>query len=222
MHGWMTGTWKSAREGAKAIGALAPRPSKRHVARLLDPLDGRHRRLPIISSVRPAVPSPGPPLIPCTVFLRDFTFVRVYVAAAAAAYDRCALLGRMHDGRRYPSIVDPWIVHLQLSKSKKTWPGRPMSGSSGSPLVLANVRPVRLAYTGASYIHVWFISRTFSANEQYFSLTTNQPTVLSAMAYQPSEQSISKKLVFAATQIAPSPTTSLAVTGASPDIARDP
>ena len=25
-------------------------------------------------------------------------------------------------------------------------------------------------------------------NEQYFSLTTNQPTVLSAMAYQPSEQ----------------------------------
>jgi len=27
------------------------------------------------------------------------------------------------------------------------------------------------------------------ANEQYFSLTTNQPTILSAMAYQPSEQS---------------------------------
>jgi len=96
-----------------------------------------HRRLPIISSVRPA---PGPPLIPCTVFLRDFTFVRVYVAAAAAAYDRCALLGRMHDGRRYPSIVDPWIVHLQLSKSKKMWPGRPVAGSSGSPLVLATHR----------------------------------------------------------------------------------
>ena len=31
-------------------------------------------------------------------------------------------------------------------------------------------------------------NRTFSANEQYFSLTTNQPTVLSAMAYQPNEQ----------------------------------
>ena len=35
---------------------------------------------------------------------------------------------------------------------------------------------------------VWFISRIFSINEQYFSLTTNQPTVLSAMSYQPSEQ----------------------------------
>ena len=32
------------------------------------------------------------------------------------------------------------------------------------------------------------LSRIFSANEQYFSLTTNQPTVLSAMAYQPNEQ----------------------------------
>jgi len=37
-------------------------------------------------------------------------------------------------------------------------------------------------------LFVWLISRTFSANEQYFSLTTNQPTVLLAMAYQPSEQ----------------------------------
>ena len=35
---------------------------------------------------------------------------------------------------------------------------------------------------------VWLISRIFSANEQYFSLTSNQPTVLSAMAYQPNEQ----------------------------------
>ena len=32
------------------------------------------------------------------------------------------------------------------------------------------------------------ISRTFSVNEQYFFLTTNQSTVLSVMAYQPSEQ----------------------------------
>ena len=32
----------------------------------------------------------------------------------------------------------------------------------------------------------WLISHIFSANEQYFSLKTNQPTVLSAMAYQPS------------------------------------
>ena len=30
----------------------------------------------------------------------------------------------------------------------------------------------------------------FSANEQYFFLTTNQSTVLSAMAYQPNEQGI--------------------------------
>ena len=41
----------------------------------------------------------------------------------------------------------------------------------------------------ASALFAWLISRTFLANEQYFSLTTNQPTVLSAMAYQPSEQS---------------------------------
>ena len=40
------------------------------------------------------------------------------------------------------------------------------------------IRPVRLTYK--SY---------FSANKQYFSLTTNWPTVLSAMTYQPSEQS---------------------------------
>ena len=37
-------------------------------------------------------------------------------------------------------------------------------------------------------LFAWLISRTFSANEQYFSLTTNQSTVLSAMSYQPSEQ----------------------------------
>ena len=40
-------------------------------------------------------------------------------------------------------------------------------------------------------LFAWLISRTFSANEQYFSLTTNQQTILSAMAYQPSEQGIS-------------------------------
>jgi len=32
------------------------------------------------------------------------------------------------------------------------------------------------------------IIRTFSANEQYFSLTINQSTVLSVMAYQSNEQ----------------------------------
>ena len=30
----------------------------------------------------------------------------------------------------------------------------------------------------------WLISPTFSTNKQYFSLTTNQPIVISAMAYQ--------------------------------------
>jgi len=44
------------------------------------------------------------------------------------------------------------------------------------------------ASDGVAALFAWLISRTFSANEQYFSLTTNQPTVLSAMAYQPSEQ----------------------------------
>jgi len=34
----------------------------------------------------------------------------------------------------------------------------------------------------------WLIIRTFSANEYYFSLTTNQPTVFSAMTYQPNEE----------------------------------
>ena len=32
---------------------------------------------------------------------------------------------------------------------------------------------------------VWLISHTFSANEPYFFLTPNQPTVLSAIAYHP-------------------------------------
>jgi hypothetical protein len=33
-------------------------------------------------------------------------------------------------------------------------------------------------------LFAWVISRTFSANEQYFSLTTNQRTILSAIASQ--------------------------------------
>ena len=37
-------------------------------------------------------------------------------------------------------------------------------------------------------LFAWLISCTFSANEQYFSLTTNQPTIFLAMTYQPSEQ----------------------------------
>ena len=44
-------------------------------------------------------------------------------------------------------------------------------------------------------LFVWLISRTFLANEQYFSLTINQPTVLSVIAYQPSEQSNSRQRI---------------------------
>ena len=38
--------------------------------------------------------------------------------------------------------------------------------------------------TSCSLRLVWLIIRTFSANKQYFSLTLNQPTVLSVMIYQ--------------------------------------
>ena len=41
-----------------------------------------------------------------------------------------------------------------------------------------------------SVLFAWLISHTFLANEQYFSLTINQPTVLSAITYQPNEQGI--------------------------------
>jgi len=49
----------------------------------------------------------------------------------------------------------------------------------------------RDSYGSVIALFTWFISRTFLANEQYFSLTTNQPTVLSVMtylAYQPNKQ----------------------------------
>ena len=36
-------------------------------------------------------------------------------------------------------------------------------------------------------LFAWLIKRTFSANEYYFSLTINQPTVLLAMTYQPNK-----------------------------------
>jgi len=42
-------------------------------------------------------------------------------------------------------------------------------------------------------LFAWHIIRTFSANEQYFPLTPNQPTVLSAMTYQPSEHGLLAK-----------------------------
>jgi hypothetical protein len=40
----------------------------------------------------------------------------------------------------------------------------------------------------------WLISRTFSANERCFSLTTNQRPVLSVMAFQLSEQGLALSL----------------------------
>jgi len=50
------------------------------------------------------------------------------------------------------------------------------------------IREKKSTQVSYSAMFVWLISRTFSVNEHYFSLTTNQPTILSAMAYQPSEQ----------------------------------
>jgi hypothetical protein len=40
-------------------------------------------------------------------------------------------------------------------------------------------------------LFAWAFSRLFSASQQCFSLTTNQPTVLSAAYFQPSEQACS-------------------------------
>jgi len=56
---------------------------------------------------------------------------------------------------------------------------------------LACIVTQKLNWWGSEFLlalFAWLISRTFSANEQYFSLTTNQPTILLAMTYQPSEQ----------------------------------
>ena len=47
---------------------------------------------------------------------------------------------------------------------------------------------LKLRYAFRLALFAWLISRIFSANEQYFSLTTNQLSVLSAMAYEPNEQ----------------------------------
>ena len=42
-------------------------------------------------------------------------------------------------------------------------------------------------YTECSFGRIWFISHGLSTNEQYFSLTPNQSTVLSAMVYKLSQ-----------------------------------
>ena len=46
----------------------------------------------------------------------------------------------------------------------------------------------------------WLISCTFLANKYYFSLTTNQPTVLSAMAYQQANRTIIRDVSFSRTR----------------------
>ena len=54
------------------------------------------------------------------------------------------------------------------------------------------INKVNISISSDQFVHIsrpaWLISRTFSANEQYFSLTTNQPTILSTMAYQQGHQ----------------------------------
>ena len=57
-------------------------------------------------------------------------------------------------------------------------------------IVLGYPQPAVFGVVLLCALFVWLISRTFSANEQYFSLTINQTTVLSAMAYQPNEQGV--------------------------------
>jgi len=48
-------------------------------------------------------------------------------------------------------------------------------------------RPARREPPAGWLGRIWLISHGLSANEQYFSLTPNQPTVLSAMAYKPNK-----------------------------------
>jgi len=69
-------------------------------------------------------------------------------------------------------------------------------GSLPIALLVCILFGVRPAGPTSDILFAWLISRTFSVNEQYFSLTTNQPTVLSAMAYQPSGQGNSQRIVF--------------------------
>ena len=60
------------------------------------------------------------------------------------------------------------------------------------------VTPLQLQ---ACTMFAWFISRTFSVNEQYISLTTNQLIILSIMAYQPSEQGTRFHLFYSAAHL---------------------
>ena len=83
MHGWMTGTWRSAREGAKP---RCPRPSNGQpmldVARL-----GSFGR-----------GTPSPPCQSCTVFLLENPSLISSLLALCPAGT---------DGRMYPSMDDP-------------------------------------------------------------------------------------------------------------------
>ena len=64
------------------------------------------------------------------------------------------------------------VVQLQLAES-----------TVAPPSVPTRLPPTTLS--ACSLARFWLISHGLSANEQYFSLTPNQTTVLSAMAYKP-------------------------------------
>ena len=50
-------------------------------------------------------------------------------------------------------------------------------------LIITGTIEMNQGVEGITAMFAWLISRTFSANEQYFSLTINQPIVFLAMAY---------------------------------------
>ena len=64
------------------------------------------------------------------------------------------------------------------------------------PITVANIENfmhialVWHIFTPINVMFAWLIIHTFPANEQYFSLTINQTTILLIMAYQPSEPGI--------------------------------
>ena len=73
------------------------------------------------------------------------------------------------------------LQRISMDQGVATWLSTSQNPSTQDDMIIA--------------LLAWIISRTFSANEQYFSLTINQPTVLSAMAYQPSEQGNNHKYI---------------------------
>lgn len=78
MHGWMIGTWMSAREGAKAV-RLALRTPGLPRSPVLDRWTyGSERDTIALPPYQFRRPGSRPPGLPCTVFLWDVTFVFAY------------------------------------------------------------------------------------------------------------------------------------------------